>query len=93
MNIVHTHIVSAANIDNVTLSPTVEYQVRDNQLMFYNTAFDSVFILQAKSNRHCNHFAHELEVGTPSIKSLVAECFNMNPDDIIVAMFQKHIIE
>lgn len=93
MNVIHTHIISSDNINNVTLCPSVEYQVRDNQIMFYNTSFDSVFLIQGKSNDLCCHFVAQLEKGTPSINGLVKECFNMNAKDIIVAMYQKRIIE
>lgn len=93
MNVIHTHIISSDNINNITLCPSVEYQVRDNRLMFYNTSFDSVFLIQGKSNELCRHFVAMLEMGTSSIDGLVKECFNMNAKDVIVAMYQKRIIE
>lgn len=93
MNVIHTHIITSDNIDTVTLCPSVEYQLRDNQLMFYNTSFDSVFLIQGKSNNLCRYFVTQLETGTSSIESLVKECFNMNAKDIIVALYQKRIIE
>ncbi len=75
------------------LCPSVEYQIRDNQLMFYNSSFDSIFLIQGKSNDLCQYFVTQLETGTPSIEGLVKECFNMNAKDIIVAMYQNRIIE
>lgn len=93
MNVIHTHIITVDNINNVTLCPSVEYQVRDNQIMFYNTSFDSVFLIQGKSNDICQYFVNQLEIGTSTLYSLVKECFNMNSNDIIVAMYQKRIIE
>lgn len=93
MNVIHTHIISADNVNDVTLCPSVEYQVRNNQVMFYNTSFDSVFLIQGKSNELCRHFVAQLELGTSSIEGLVKECFNINDEDVIVAMYQKRIIE
>lgn len=93
MNVIHTHIITSDNVYNVTLCPSVEYQIRNNQLMFYNTSFDSVFLIQGKANVLCRDFVTQLEAGTPSIEDLVKKCFNMNAEDIIVAMYQKRIIE
>lgn len=93
MNLIHAHIITEDRLNDVTLCPSVEYEVRDSAMMFYNTAFDSVFLIRAKSNSHALRFVRALEWGSSDFEALVNDCLAMNVRDVVVAMYQKRIIE
>lgn len=93
MNLIYTHIITQDNIESTTLCPAVDYRIEGNCITFYNSTFDSVFIIEAKTPALASMFVDKLQSGVLDMTALTNECFSMKSDMLIAALFQKRIIE
>ena len=75
------------------LSPHVEYRAEQNQIMFYNTLFDSALPLALKPDGSAEIFAEELRKGVDNIEAFLTAYFPANSEDIYKILVHKKIIE
>lgn len=92
-NILYSNYFNSENIGLFYLSQHVEYSVKDNDVMFYNTLFDSLLLADFKSNELAVKFVKELEKGCKDILSLIGECFDKDAESVYTLLVQKKIIE
>ena len=93
MNRLYTNYFNSENIGLFYLSQHVEYTVKDSDIMFYNTLYDSLLLAALKSNECAVRFVRELENGSQDILALIAECFDKDAEAVYSLLVQKKVIE
>jgi len=90
--IIELNILSEKNRQLYSLSPHVEYKIEQNQMMFYNTLFDTAVSLTL-SNSNAEKFVDELKKGIANIQHWLAEYFPEKNNDVYKLLVHKKIME
>jgi hypothetical protein len=90
---IEVNILSERNRQLFYLSQHVEYKIENNQIMFYNTLFDSVLFLTLKPNDNAGIFVDKLKNGVDNIQAYIASYFPINSDSVYKVLIHRRVIE
>ena len=93
MKIITVHYNNRTNINKYYLAQNVEWQIKDNTLLFYNTLFDSVLFAKPKSKDLGLSFVESLENGCIDILALFEKTFDQPAESAYSLFVNKKIIE
>ncbi|MBO8458889.1 MAG: hypothetical protein IAA73_00925 [Bacteroidetes bacterium] len=93
MKLINFHYNTKNNINKYYLAQHVEWQYMGNDLVLYNTLFDSVVIAKPKSIESGIMFVKALEDGCDDIISLIKNSFIQSPKAVYSLLVNKKIIE
>lgn len=93
MKMITVHYNNEINLNKYFLAQNVEWQMKDNTLLFYNTLFDSVLFAKPKSEYLGLSFVKALENGCVDILQLIEETFDQPADSVYSLFVNKKIIE
>ena len=93
MKIITVHYNNRTNINQYYLAQNVEWQMRDNILLFYNTLFDSVLFAKPKSETLGLSFVEALENGCTDVLTLIEQTFDQSAESVYSLFVNKKIIE
>lgn len=85
--------VTVGNLKFYHLSQYVEYKIKEREIMFYNSLYDSVLFTGLKGEEEARYFVDELRKGVVDIQALINKCFGMNPEEVYKVLVQKKMIE
>lgn len=93
MKIIKVHYNTKDNIHRYYLAQHVEWQCAGDNLILYNTLFDSVVIAKPKGIEEGITFIRTLENGCSDIISLIKQAFEQPPENVYSLFVNKKIIE
>lgn len=93
MKIITVHYNTKDNINKYYLAQHVEWQYAEDDLILYNTLFDSVVIAKPKGVEEGITFCKTLENGCCNIISLIKQTFEQSPEAVYSLFVNKKIIE
>ena len=93
MKVINVHYNTKDNINKWYLAQHVEWRFIEQDLVLYNTLFDSVVIAKPKSVEEGTAFVKTLEKGCTDIISLIKQAFEQSPEAIYSLFVNKKIIE
>lgn len=93
MKIINVHYHTKDNINKYYLAQHVEWQCVGDNLILYNTLFDSVVIAKPKNIKEGIAFVATLEKGCSDIISLISQAFEQSPEAVYSLFINKKIIE
>lgn len=93
MKIINVHYNTENNINKYYLAQHVEWHCEENNLILYNTLFDSVVIAKPKNIEKGVKFIKTLEDGCSDIISLIKQAFDQSPEAVYSLLVNKKIIE
>lgn len=93
MKLVNVHYNTKNNINKYYLAQHVEWHCMENDLVLYNTLFDSVVIAKPKSIEGGITFVKALENGCDNILPLIKSSFDQSPKAVYSLLVNKKIIE
>ena len=93
MRIVNIHYNTRNNINKYYLAQHVEWHCEGNDLVLYNTLFDSIVIAKPQSIEGGISFVKALENGCDDIISLIKSYFAQSPKAVYSLLVNKKIIE
>ena len=93
MKLVNVHYNTKNNINKYYLAQHVEWHCEGNDLVLYNTLFDSVVIAKPQSIEDGITFVKALENGCDDIISLIKSSFDQSAKAVYSLLVNKKIIE
>lgn len=85
--------ITIGNLKLYHLSQYVEYKIKKEEIMFYNSLYDSVLFAGLKGEEEARYFVDELRKGVVDIQVLINKCFGINPEEVYKVLVHKKMIE